>query len=202
MQTSSIKTNPFASPRIIPVETLKPQGAKNGRASEQELKRLCTRLAVAEVSYLAGCATFVSQFFFNNYSHDLQTASLFVPHACFIVTWVSIVGIHRITEGVAGAIASFFVFPIPLFGTLTFLSGIQQSKTFLIHNGYQKAFLGGKPNPVERQRMVIDENYYPSACFDRQGNRHKRVNLTLLSYILVPLLVLCLVALAAGWLQR
>ena len=198
MQTSSIETNPFASPRTIPVETLKPQDAKNGRASEQELKRLCNRLVVAEVSYLAGCAAFVSQFFFTNYSHDIQTVAMFLPYACFIVTWVSMVGIHRRTEGVAGAIASFFVFPIPLFGTLTFLSGLKQSKTFLLHNGYQKTFLGGKPNPEERQRMAIDENYYPSAYFDRQGNRHKRVTLTPLSYILVPLLVLSLAALGAG----
>ena len=200
MQTSSIETNPFASPRFIPVETLEPQGAKSGRASEQELKRLCKRLVVAEVSYLAGSATFVSQFFFTNYSHDIQTAAMFVPFACFIVTWISMVGIHRRTEGVVGAIAAFLVFPIPLLGTLTFLSGIQQSKTFLVHNGYQKTFLGGKPNLEERQRMAIDENYYPSACFDRQGNRHKRVNFTSLSYILVPLLILCLVALAADWL--
>ena len=200
MQTSSIETNPYAPPRIIKVETPELQSSTNGRASEKELKRLCNRLVVAEVSYLAGCVAFVSQFYFTSYNQHIQTAAMIFPFACFAVTWICVVSIHRLTEGVAGAIASFLVFPIPLFGTLVFLSGLQRSKTFLLHNGYQRMFLGGKPNPKERQKMAMDENYYPSACFDQQGNRHRQFRFTPLSFILVPLLILCLVAVAAGWL--
>ena len=189
MQTSSVSTNPYASPRILEVEAPKQKSVtkQKKRASERELCRLCTRLAVADVTYVAGCVTFIAAFFIN-LDNEMRIAASYLPYGFFAVTWVCTFSIRRLTEGIGGAIAGVVLFPVPMFGSLVFLSGSERANTFLRHNGYRRTFLGGKPNPMERQQMAIDENYSPSDRFDHQGNRYSRFDFTLASSFLFLLL--------------
>ena len=167
MHTSSIPTNPFATPSIAVVEAEAVAGfpnqqrPSNARASEEDLRRLCSYVAVAEVSYVLGCAVFLSPFALSNLSYDIQAAAMFLQYGCFIVTWVCLFSIHRITQGIVGAIVSCVVFLIPVLGSLIFFSSLERSNTFLRHNGYRRKFIGAEPNPKERQQMAINENYYP-----------------------------------------
>ena len=195
MQTSSIPTNPFAPPRIAAVEaeSSQPQSATNRRASEKELQRLCWRLAIAEVSYVLGCATFIAGLSLFGGNYNLQAAAMFLQYGAFAVTWVCLFSIYRINHGIFRAIAAVVTFPVPLIGSLVFFFGSQHSNTFLRHNGYQRTFLGGKPDPEERQRMALNENYYPSARFDQQGNLRSQFDFTLISGCLIALFVFWLV---------
>ena len=207
MQTSSIPTNPFATPSLAVVEAEavaelpNQQNPPNAGASEEDLRRLCSSMAIADVSYVLGCVIFLAPFVLSNLSYDIQAAAMFLQYGCFIVTWVCLFSICRMTQGIIGAIFSCVVFPIPLFGSLIFFSALERSNTFLRHNGYRRKFIGAEPNPKERQQMAINENYYPSARFDHQGNRLSRFKLTLTNSFFLTLFVCWLVMMLTLMLQ-
>ena len=180
MQESAPAINPFAAPTFVTEQTLS-EVAEGNRASELVLHRLCQRLTIADISFTAGCISFFATYFwlavmplsFSN--TGIASLLSYLPFAFFTVTWIYLYNIHRVAQGWIGAIGVLITFPIPVLGTLIFRKESTHANVFLFQNGYQRTFFGGKPDPVERQRMKADPNYVPSIYFDIRGHRRPRI---------------------------
>ena len=150
--------------------------------------RFARKARVIGHAYVIGYAFFLTQFFaFTKLNTDWQAISTILQLASFAVTWICLFNILRLTDGIVGALISLVVFFVPVFGSLIFFSGLVRANLFLRHNGYERTFVGGKPDLKDRQQMALDEYYIPSAHFDYQGNRRSRFDLTLASSFLVLL---------------
>ena len=193
MQDSAPAINPFAAPAFVSEQTnSKVEG--NNRASELVLNFLCSRLVIAELSFAVGCVSFFASHFWAPFLPDFrgnmefQFILSYLPLASFAVTWICLFNIHRVVQGWSGAIGVLLTFPIPLIGTFIFRAESVHANVFLRHNGYRRTFLGGKPDPEERQLMESDLYYIPSIYFDKQGRRRSRRVFTLGDACLVAMI--------------
>ncbi|MDB4766842.1 hypothetical protein OAG71_04060 [bacterium] len=191
MHDSSPAINPFAAPVT---SSIRENSEENARASEIVLRRLCRRLAITDICYTLGCASFFATFFsFSVFStfggnRELYMLLSYLPFLFFAVTGIYLFNVHRVVRGWVGAVGVLIAFLFPLFGTLVFRAESVHANMFLRHNGYQRTFLGGKPDPEERKRMEVDSNYIPSAYFDKQGKRRSRSVFTLSDATIVAML--------------
>ena len=85
------------------------------------------------------------------------------------------------------------VVPLPILGSLAFLTCIIHIRQKLILNGYTPRFLGAKPDKTERALMEENLYYAPSLAFDTQGE--KRSLSSSLTQILLALVALGFIAL-------
>ena len=192
--------NPFAAPDHTSAHQ-QATVTKNKRASELVLRHLCRSLAIAEVSYALGLASlFASSFlpaFIPGFSESfgILASFWFLPIVFFAVTWICLIGIHGAVQGWVGAVGLAITFPIPLIGTIVFCGESKHANKFLYRNGYQRTFVGAKPDPEERQRMEADANYSPQVYFDSRGQRRSGYAFTLSSACLVATIGFFLISL-------
>ena len=185
--------NPYAVPTTTTPEPSKPQKTGLVRMSEASLKTAIGLMVIAEVAFAAGWLILISIMFLAR-SLQVPVVEWMILGAIgsFLVAW-AFIGILMIHCRGVGMLLIALIVPLPLVGSLAFLTCIIHARQKLIINGYTPGFLGAKPDKAERAMMEENLFYVPSVAFDSQGE--KRNLFVSLTQILVPLLALGFIAL-------
>jgi len=176
--------NPYAAPTTTTTQPPEPVRSGHVRMSEASLHTAIRLMVISEVAFAVGWFNF--RFPIVDIIVTLGTVGGFLTAWLFI----SVLMIH--CRGV-GMLLIALVVPLPLLGSLAFLTCIIHIRQKLILNGYTPRFLGAKPDKTERALMEENLYYAPSLAFDTQGE--KRSLSSSLTQILLALVALGFIAL-------
>jgi len=195
MQTTTKQPefNPFAPPVVsAPVE---PELVSAKRASLQTLREVNVWYVVAEMSYIA---VFVSFFCYQflAFSSMAQLGWIAFCVTSFVFWCSTMVGLFKARGITVKTIFTVLLLPVPILGTIVFLSAKQEMRCFMVFNGFLQEFVGFREDPEERNAMAKDPDYIPSLYFDRNGKRRGRgfgLNAcVIMTFVLIGVIILVL----------
>ncbi len=163
--------NPYAAPVLsTPVEA---EEVSANRASLQTLREVNFFYTVAEMSYIAIC---ISSFCYHFLvlSNLAQIGWITYCVSSFVFWCSTLVGLFKSRGITPGTILTVLLLPVPILGTVVFLSARQEMRCFMVFNGFLQEFVGFREDAEERNAMAQDPDYIPSLYFKRNGTRRGR----------------------------
>ncbi len=163
--------NPYAAPVYsAPVEA---EDVSANRASLQTLREVNFFYTVAELSYIAICISLFC-YYFLVYSNLDEIGWIAFCVTSFVFWCSTTVGLFKSRGITFGTILTALLLPVPVLGTVVFLSARQEMRCFMVFNGFLQEFVGFQEDTEERQAMAQDPDYVPSLYFQRNGTRRGR----------------------------
>lgn len=177
----SIEKNPNFNPYAAPLESCAESGPHvqsqlraSDRASLRKIRRVNLAAIVADLSYVATCCSFgVGLCFLRGEAAQLSFIAFCI--ALFLLWYSVVAGLFRARGISFGSIATPFLLPFPIIGTVAFLFAKEDIRKFMIANGYRPRFLGFAVDDDQRQAMDQNPNYTPSQSTHHDGSKRRYI---------------------------
>ena len=172
---TSIENQPALNPYAAPVLSapVRSEEVSANRASLQTLREVNVFYTVADVSYVAICMSLFCYCFLDFLNLD-QIGWIAFCVTSFVFWCSTMVGLFKSCGFTSGTVLTVLLLPIPILGTVVFLSARQEMRCFMVFNGFLQEFVGFREDAEERNAMAQDPDYVPSLYFKRNGTRRGR----------------------------
>lgn len=189
--------NPYAAPHTVNHPASDSSSVVPDRASEETLRKAIKLMLITETVYICSWLIVI----FGLATDHLWEASftdmmLLVAMLVFVTAWFLTLTLMFTIKSKKWWICLFIL--IPCLGIIAFLACINDTRRFLLRNGYRPGVFWSYPDEDEIAAMAEDPNYVPDASVNRDGTiRSLPYPLTLTAGAVILLAIITLTVIAA-----